>query len=346
MEKKILMLGWGFPPNIDGGLDIHVAHLFQELRELDVEVTLALPEDRAPNIPDVVGIETDADGMIPCARDMSREVVTMAEDYDIIHTHDWFGAESGLKAMKYSGVRWVSTLHSLSSSRSRSTNREIEQMERAAVERSDELIAVSRKLGDAVFNEYGREPRVIHNGFSQPSSTGKNVKEELGIDGKMVFFVGRHAEQKGIEHLLYGFSKFLNAGDATLVIGGEGHMTPALEDFVEILGIGDRVKFPGFIPDEELGDYYSAADVFVSPSIDEPFGLTLTEALESGTPVVATENGAEEVLPQDSFVKVRPDSDSIKTGLEKAMEVEIPEFESRSWEAVARETMEIYRSLS
>ncbi|MFB6208070.1 MAG: glycosyltransferase family 4 protein [Candidatus Nanohaloarchaea archaeon] len=346
MEKKILMLGWGFPPKIDGGLDIHVAHLFQELRELDVEVTLALPEDRAPNLPDVIQIETEAEGMIPRARDMSREIVTMAEDYDIIHTHDWFGAESGLKAKKYSGVQWVSTFHSLSSSRSRSVNREISQMERAIAERSDELIAVSQKLGDAVFDEYGREPRVIHNGFSQPCSTGKAVKEELGIQGSMIFFVGRHAEQKGIEHLLYGFSKFLKDKDSTLVIGGKGHMTPALENFVEILGIQDNVKFPGFIPDEQLGDYYSAADVFVSPSIDEPFGLTLTEALESGTPVVATENGAEEVLPQDSFVKVRPDSDSIKTGLEKAMDAEIPEYDSRSWETVARETVEVYSELN
>jgi starch synthase len=113
-----------------------------------------------------------------------------------------------------------------------------------------------------------------------------------------------------------------------------------------MLGIEDSVIFEGFIPDDELGDYYHSADVFVSPSINEPFGLTVTEAVEAGTPVVATSSGAEEVLPGNAVVSVEPDSDSIMKGIEAALDQEIGEFDSRSWKEVAEETMEVYQELS
>jgi len=164
----------------------------------------------------------------------------------------------------------------------------------------------------------------------------------------MIFFVGRHAEQKGIEHLLYGFKKFLEDGkDASLVIGGEGHMTDSLKQFTEILGLEEKVFFTGFIPREELGDYYRDADAFVSPSINEPFGLTITEALESGTPVLATESGVSELVDDGSIVKIQPESDSISKGLSRALERKIsPEFESRSWKDMSDEVMEVYRDSS
>lgn len=339
------MLGWGYPPKIDGGLDIHVAKLFDELREMDVEVELALPEDRAPEGEDIIPLETGEGDMMEKVRNLSSRFVKLAEEYDIVHTHDWFGSEPGLKAKKYSDVKWIATFHSLSSQRSRKPSKRIEETERGIVERADEVVAVSEMLAEEISEEYGRHPTVIHNGFSETEVRGRDVKKELGID-TMIFYVGRHAEQKGLEHLLYGFSKFLEDNDATLVLGGDGHMRQALEEFVSILGIENKVIFEGFIPEEELGDYYTSADVFVSPSINEPFGLTVTEAVEAGTPVVATKNGAEEVLPKDSIVTVEPESDSISQGIEKAMEREVPEHESRDWKKVAEETVEIYRKLS
>ncbi len=333
------MVGWGYPPDIEGGLDIHVAKLFEQL-----DVELALPAENAPDEEGVISVEVESEDMLSMSTDLSRELVELAKDYDIIHTHDWFGAETGLKAKKYSDTKWVSTFHSLASGRTRNPNHRIENLERAMAERSDASLAVSQKLAEEVESRFDSRPEVVHNGFSRVETNGRDVKEELGIDN-MVFYVGRHAEQKGVEHLIYGFSKLDT--DATLVIGGEGHMTDALKEFVHILDIEDQVIFTGFIPDEELGDYYKASDVFVSPSINEPFGLTVTEALEAGTPVVATKSGAEEVLPQDAIIRVEPDSDSIKQGVEKALEMDgLPEFESRGWEEVAEEIQQIYRELS
>ncbi len=345
--RKILMAGWGYPPDIEGGLDIHVAHLFEELRDAGIEVDLVLPEEYAPDRPDVIGVDAGEGDMLSRASKMSREVVELAEDYDVVHTHDWFGAESGLKAKKYSGTRWVSTFHSLSSGRSRTPSPRIEEMERAMAERADSTIAVSRKLADELEEEFGIEPHVIHNGFSRKKVSGIDIRQELGIDGRIFLFVGRHAEQKGLEHLIYGFSKYLKDNEATLVVGGDGHMRDALEEFVELLGIQENVFFTGFIPEDELGDFYSSADVFVSPSINEPFGLTVTEAVEAGTTVVATESGAEEVLPDELVIKIEPDSDSIASGLEKAVERdESRSFESRSWRQMAEDTLEVYEELS
>ena len=348
-KPKVLLTGWGYPPEIDGGLDIHVYHLFNELRKKEgIEVKLALPEENAPDREGIIPVETGEGDMTWKARKMSAEIAKKSEEFDIIHTNDWFGAEAGYKASKYSDTTWISTLHSLVSSRTHGTSDKIKEMEKVATEEPDKLIAVSEGLRDDIEKEFDAEASVIHNGFSQPSSRGKDVKEELGIEEDMVFFVGRHAEQKGIEHLLYGFKKFLeNGNEASLVIGGDGHMRGPLEKFSDLLGIDDKVFFTGFIPSEELGDYYREAEAFVSPSINEPFGLTITEALESGTKVLATESGVNELLSSEAITEIRPESDSIAEGLETALEKEkMPEYESRSWEEMAEEVLEAYRQFN
>lgn len=346
MDSKILITGWGYPPKIDGGLDIHVKHLFEELNSYGLDVDLALPEERAPKKENVIPVDVGDGEMVQQSRKLSQEVARLAKDYDIVHTHDWFGAEAGFKAQKYSGTKWVSTFHSLSSSRNRNPGEEVQKLEKVAAEESDQTIAVSNKLKEEIKNEFNSDPEVIHNGFSKPESSGIKVRKRHGIKGDMMLFIGRHAEQKGLEHLIYGFNKLLKDQKATLVIGGKGHLSEALQTFVEILEIEEHVVFTGFIPREELGDYYAAADVFVSPSINEPFGLTITEALESGTKVVATSNGVSEITG-NSIVPVEPESGSIKQGIQKALKKsEDFEYSNRSWKQMAEETVKTYEKLS
>lgn len=341
---KILMLGWGFPPDIDGGLDVHVAELFKQLREKEeIEADLALPEERAPELDGVIPMETGDGDMVERSRKMSQEAAKLAEDYDIIHTHDWFGAEAGFKAKKYSGTKWVSTFHSLSSGRSREPSERLERMEEAAASESDVVVAVSDKLAEDISQKYGREPEVIHNGFEKPNVNGRDVKKALGIENDMIFYVGRHAEQKGIELLIRAFEKL---GRGTLVIGGSGHMTDALEEFAEILGVEEDVKFVGYVPDKELGDYYSSADVFVSPSRNEPFGLTITEAACCGTPVVATESGALELLPEKAYFRSDRNSDALKRNIENALSSGAVKIGEKSWSEVADEHLKVYEEIS
>jgi len=347
MAPRVLMLGWGFPPNVSGGLDTAVGELFEEFDARDtVEIELVLPAEYAPEGYDNIhGVPTGDGDVSTRINRLAGEFVDRAADADVVHTHDWFGYGPGARAQGTHDLEWVTTFHSLTTDRNRNPpDREVETEQRI-VDRADHLIAVSGIVQRDIRHEYGGESTVIHNGFSSVEPTGRDVKAELGIDGPMLFFVGRHTDQKGIEHLVYAMSK-LRRDDVTLVLGGSGHLTDQLERFVELLGIEDRVAFVGYVPEKELGDYYACADAFVSPSLAEPFGITIVEALSVGTPVVASESGAAEVLPEGCIFEVETDSDSIVAGIERALDAgPVPEYEPRTWATVADEHVAFYEDI-
>jgi len=340
------MLGWGFPPNVTGGLDTHVGELFDGLRERGVDVELVLPDEYAPEGREGIhGVPTGDGDIVTRIGRLSSEFAERAEGRDVVHTHDWFGYGPASRAASRSDAEWVTTFHSLSSDRNIDPpDREVET-ERRVVQRCDHLLAVSRLLADKLREEYGGESEVLYNGFSSCETTGRDYKQELGIDGEMAFFVGRHTDQKGIAYLLYAYSK-LCRDDVTLVLGGSGHLTDQLKRFCELLGIREDVEFVGYIPEEDLGDYYASADVFVSPSLSEPFGITITEALSTGTRVVATECGVAELLSEDALVEVEIDSDSMADGIELALSKEgAPEYEPRTWDEVVEEHIDYYERI-
>jgi glycosyltransferase involved in cell wall biosynthesis len=341
------MLGWGFPPNITGGLDTAVGELFEqfEFRD-DIEFKLVLPEEYAPSDREQIhGVPTGSGDIITRIGRLAGEFASLAADVDIIHTNDWFGYNPGSRATATADVEWVTTFHSLSCDRNRNPPEREVETEQRVVNRADHTVAVSEFTRGRIRREYGVDSTVIYNGFSSVESTGRDVKAELGIDGKMLFFVGRHTHQKGLSYLLYAVSK-LRRDDVTLVLGGSGHLTEQLERFVELLGIEEQVIFPGYIPQEEIGDFYASADLFVSPSLAEPFGMTIVEALSVGTRVVAAECGAAEILPGDCVIEVTPNSESIAEGIDRALAMATPiEYDVRSWGDVADEHVDFYEEI-
>jgi glycosyltransferase involved in cell wall biosynthesis len=346
MPPRVLMLGWGFPPNVSGGLDTVVGELFEQFeRRDDVDVELVLPEEYAPDRPNIHGVPTGEGDVITRIGRLAEPFVDRAADADVVHTHDWFGYNPGSRAQATHDVEWITTFHSISADRNTNPpDREV-KTEGRIVERADHLVAVSDLTRRRVRNHYGGDPTVIHNGFKRVEPTGRDVKADLGIEGPMLFFVGRHTHQKGISRLLYAMEK-LRRPDIQLVIGGTGHLTEQLRRFTELLGVDDRVTFAGYVPEDQLADYYASADLFVSPSLAEPFGMTIVEALSAGTRVVTTECGAAEVLPENCLVQVDPDSGAIADGIETALAMEgTPTYEERSWETVADEHVELYRDV-
>ncbi len=344
MPPKVLMLGWGFPPNITGGLDTAVGELFERLapRE-EVELELVLPEEFAP--PDregIHGVPTGQGDIVTRIGRLAGNFADLAADADIIHTNDWFGYNPGSRATSSHDLEWITTFHSLSADRNLSPPEREVQTEQRIANRCDHLIAVSKFTQGRIREQYGADSAVIYNGFSSVEPTGRDVKAELGVDGVMLFFLGRHTDQKGISYLLYALSK-LRRDDVTLVLGGTGHLTDQLKRFAELLGVEDRVVFAGYLPEDQLGDYYASADLFVSPSLAEPFGITIVESLSVGTRVVASESGAAELLPEECVVEVSPESDSIADGIEHALSLSAPiEYDVRTWDDVAREHVEFY----
>ena len=348
MPPSVLMLGWGYPPNVTGGLDVHVGELFSGLRDdLDVDAKLILPAELAPeDEPGVEGVDTGEGDIATRVDRLSDRFVELAPDYDVIHTHDWFGYGPGRKAARKSDATWVASFHSLASDRNIDPPQREVETERRLANAADCNIAVSQITRRDIQELYDADSRVVYNGFSTPSFTGKDVRAELGIDGEMLFFVGRHTDQKGISHLLYAMRK-LRREDTTLVVGGSGHQTEQLKRFVELVDVDDEVEFVGYVPEAELGDYYAASDAFVSPSLAEPFGITITEALEAGTQVVSTPCGAAEILPEGCLVEVVPDSESIVNGLDEALDrEEPPTYERRDWSAVAEDTLAVYEDVA
>ncbi|QPV62519.1 glycosyltransferase family 4 protein [Halosimplex litoreum] len=347
MVPRVLMLGWGFPPNVSGGLDTAVGELVDRFDTRDdVAVELVLPAEYAPEgRENIHGVPTGDGDVSTRINRLAGEFVDYAADADIVHTHDWFGYGPGSRAQATHDAEWVTTFHSLTTDRNRQPpDREVETEQRI-VDRADELIAVSDLVRRNIVHEYGGDARVVHNGFSSVEPTGRDLKAELDIDGPMLFFVGRHTDQKGISHLIYALSK-LRRADATLVLGGTGHLTEELKEFVDLLDLNDQVEFVGYVPEPELGDYYASADLFVSPSLAEPFGITIVEALSVGTRVVASESGAAEVLPDDCVVEVETDSDSIADGIDEALAADTPlEYEERTWETVADEHVAFYEEI-
>ena len=348
MPPKVLMLGWGFPPNITGGLDTVVGELYEQLEPRDdVQFELVLPDEYAPDDREGIhGVPTGQGDIVTRIGRLAGDFADLAADADIIHTNDWFGYNPGSMATADHDIEWVTTFHSLSADRNvNPPDREVQTEQRVA-NRSDHLVAVSEFTRERIQEQYGADSRVIYNGFTSVESSGRDLKEELDIDGKMLFFVGRHTDQKGLSYLLYGLSK-LRRDDVTLVLGGSGHLTDQLKRFVELLGIEDQVIFEGYLPQEELGDYYASADLFVSPSLAEPFGITIVESLSVGTRVVACRSGAAELLPEDCVIEVTPDSDAIADGIDHALSLSSPiEYEDRTWAEVADEHVAFYNEIA
>jgi glycosyltransferase involved in cell wall biosynthesis len=337
------MLGWGFPPNVTGGLDTAVAELFEQFQAReDIDIELVLPAEYAPDREGIHGVETGEGDIITRVGRLSETFAARAADADLVHTHDWFGYQPAVRAVSEQSTPWISTFHSLSSDRNIDPPRREVETEQRIVDRADHLIAVSEFTREKVREEYGGDATVIYNGYSSVEPTGRDLKAELDIDGPMLLFVGRHTHQKGVSYLVYAMDR-LCRDDAHLVMGGTGHLTDRLERFVELLGLEDRVTFVGYIDQSNLADYYASADLFVSPSRAEPFGITIVEALSAGTRVVASRSGAAEVLPGDCVVTVEPDSRSIADGVERALDMETPiDYEDRTWEAVADEHVAFY----
>ena len=349
MSLSVRMLGWGIPPNVTGGLDTHVGYLVDELVDHGVDIELIFPAEFAPEEerPELVPVETGEGDIRSRIGRLTGTFVERSADADIIHTHDWFGYAPGKQAAENSDAEWVASFHSLSSDRNIDPPKIEVETEQKLANEADHLISVSQIVADDVRELYGAESTVIHNGFASVEPSGEiDVRAEHGIDGPMLLFVGRHTDQKGIGHLLYAMKK-IRRTDVTLVIGGSGHQTDQLKQFASLLGIDEQVKFVGYIPSETLGDYYEAADVFVSPSLAEPFGLTITEALAAGAHVVATRSGVRETLPDGLLIEVTPDSESIADGIQQALSrTEPPEYEPYTWAEMTEEIIELYEDVT
>ncbi len=226
--------------------------------------------------------------------------------HNVIHAHDWLTYPAGIAAKKVSGKPFVAHVHATEFDRSGgdSVNREIYGIEKEGFETADAIVTVSGRTKESVVKKYGINPKkvnVVYNGIEwKPNSLTPNFDlERLKRDGySIVLFVGRITIQKGPDYFVSLAEKVLKYEPKTyFVVSGSGDMEAQMITSVAQKGISKNFIFCGFLRGKELDEVYRAADIFVMPSVSEPFGLVPLEAMLSEVPVlVSKESGVSEIL--------------------------------------------------
>lgn len=232
--------------------------------------------------------------------------IAKAHQHSIIHAHDWLTYPAGIAAKETSGKPLVAHIHATEFDRSGSdsVNREIFNIEREGFKKADMVVAVSGLTRNMVIKKYGISPdkvKVVHNGIDMSSNTSSvehNLNELKKGGNSIVLFVGRITLQKGPDYFVQMAEKVLSyEPNSYFVVSGSGDMEEAMIKMVANKGLSNRFIFCGFLRGEELSRVYKAADIFVMPSVSEPFGLVPLEAMISEVPVlISKESGVSEVV--------------------------------------------------
>lgn len=231
--------------------------------------------------------------------------IVMEENFNVIHAHDWLSYPAGIKAKKVSGKPLITHVHAIEYDRSHElgVNHQICAIEKAGLEAADKVIAVSDYTRHRINQYYGiplDKIEVVHNGIKIDHKPAKKLTlKGLKSGGKkMVLFVGRITYQKGVDYFIEAAYKALQINPKIVfMVVGSGDMMYQIIEQAAHFGISDKVFFPGFLRGQDLENIYQAADLYVMPSVSEPFGLVALEALSLNVPVIVSkQSGASEVL--------------------------------------------------
>ena len=315
------------------------------------------------------GGELSMDGFNHYCGDMYAEVhryaaaavkLAMQENFDVIHAHDWMTFPAGIAVASVTGKPLVVHIHSTEFDRSgEHVNQMIYDIERAGIHAADKVIAVSFLTRNIIIGRYGvtgDKVEVIYNGIERNGNgfnfSGVGIKKEE----KIVLFLGRITMQKGPEYFLGAAKKVLEVMDnVKFVMVGSGDMMRKSVELAAQLGIGSKVLFTGFLRGEDVRKVYEMADLYVMPSVSEPFGLAPLEALNHDIPVlISRQSGVSEVLThvlKADFWDVNEIANKIVAVLKyPPLQIALKEhgnFEVRKlkWEDAAERCRQVYNQL-
>lgn len=235
--------------------------------------------------------------------------IAESEEHDIIHAHDWLSFEAGIGAKEASGKPLVAHIHATEFDRSgERVNQDIYDIERKGFHMADRVVAVSELTKRTLMERYGvlgDKISVVHNGIDETDyvdtlkETSASVVSKLKDHGyKIVLFVGRITFQKGPDYFVRMAEKVRAYEPNTFfVVSGSGDMERQMVREVAAAKMSDRFIFTGFIRGEALRTVYRTADIYIMPSVSEPFGLTPLEAMIQNTPVlISRQSGVSEVV--------------------------------------------------
>ena len=239
---------------------------------------------------------------------VAAEVARQLEgQFDVIHAHDWLTYFAGIAAKRVSGKPLVVHMHATSFDRSSSDNIDtrVYDIERAGMAAADKVIAVSNFTRNIIIDKYNipaDKVITVHNAVRFAEKD--NEVPERGVEDKIVTFLGRITFQKGPDYFVEAAAKVLKrVPNVRFVMAGSGDMMNHVIRRVARLGIADRFHFTGFLKGDDVHKMFQLSDVYIMPSVSEPFGISPLEAMRANVPVIISkQSGVAEVL--DYAVKV------------------------------------------
>ncbi len=226
--------------------------------------------------------------------------IARLHQFDVIHAHDWLTYAAGIAAKKISGKPLVIHVHATEFDRSgEKVNQQVFDIERAGMLAADRVITVSNLTRNIVIHRYGIDPAkviTVHNAVDFQGHTSLDVQR--GVQEKVVTFLGRITYQKGPEYFIEAASKVLKQrDDVRFVMAGSGDMLNRSIRRVAKLGIANKFHFTGFLRGADVQRMFAHSDVYVMPSVSEPFGISPLEAMRANVPtIISKQSGVAEVL--------------------------------------------------
>ena len=277
------------------------------------------------------------------------------KEHEIIHAHDWLSFPAGIAAKEISGKPLIAHVHATEFDRSgESVNQTVYDIERAGMEAADHVLAVSQLTKNTIVNKYGipaHKVSVLHNAVLDASIIKSKYNKK--VPEKIVTFLGRITFQKGPEYFVEAAKKVIQRDpNVRFVMAGNGDLLNRMIDRVAELRMGTKFHFTGFLKGDDVDHMYAISDVYVMPSVSEPFGISPLEAVRHNTPVIISkQSGVAEVLTNAikiDFWDIDSMADSIfallhYNGISRMFkELGIEELKKLKWEHVAEKLVTVY----
>ena len=286
-------------------------------------------------------------------------VIARTVQCDVIHSHDWLTYPAGIHAKQVTGKPLVIHVHATDFDRSRgNVNPTVFNIERDGMLNADHIITVSNLTRRTVIEKYGIDPAkvtTVHNAVEPLSSELLNVQVPPKHD-KVVTFLGRITMQKGPEYFVEAASQVLHkVHDVQFVMAGGGDMMEKMIRLAAQRNISDRFHFTGFLKGKQVYEMLKASDVYIMPSVSEPFGISPLEAMQMGVPsIISKQSGCAEILHnvvKVDYWDINAMADAIYSIIKypamhkQLSEHGLEEVSKISWKKAGAKVIDIYRQL-
>jgi glycogen synthase len=284
--------------------------------------------------------------------------IAKQNDFDVIHAHDWLTYLAGVEAKRISGKPLIVHVHATEYDRAgENPNEQIRSIEQKGLDEADEIIAVSEWTKEILIDRYKiseDKVTVVHNGV-MPKSKVPFTKMP-SISKQVVTFVGRITHQKGPQYFIEAAQKVLEKfPEAHFIMAGGGDLLPQMIEKVAHLRLSSHFHFTGFLKSDQMDQVWSISQVYVMPSVSEPFGITPLEAIQAGVPVIiSNQSGVSEVMPHaikvdfwDTNALANAISSVLKhKSLSKTLSKQAyQEMKYLGWEKAAKKINQLYHEL-